>query len=93
MDIFDVTEYITFPFTQHGFVHRERKKVKSKMRELYLIATKKLLQDPREILTTRCLREKKDYVPARRERGVPTKQSGSMASQLCLESKSLNIFR
>ena len=42
MDIFDVTEYITFPFTQHGFVHRERKKLKSKMRELYLIATKKI---------------------------------------------------
>ena len=42
MALFVVTEYITFPFTQHGFVHRERKKLKSKMRELYLIATKKI---------------------------------------------------
>ena len=40
LDLFAFIEYITFPFTQHGFVHEERKKLKSKMRESNLIATK-----------------------------------------------------
>ena len=59
------------------------------MRELYLIATKKITARSERDIDDQMLERKNDYVPARRERGVPTKQSGSMASQLCLESKSL----
>ena len=33
LDLFVFIEYITFPFTQHGFVHGERKKLKSKKRK------------------------------------------------------------